>query len=128
MFNEKTDYGTVEDAEALAEQFSTVAGLTKVLEKAQRESSGKPKVDSIETEIIRELAGLLQDKHKAGKIATAKVPVPRADDPPLTEKGKINFNAWAKIVRTDAHPWAVQMEAIVKASRAKKAKAAEAMD
>jgi hypothetical protein len=128
MFNEKNDYGTLEDAEAIAKQFSTVEGMAEALEKAQRESSGKPKADSLETEVIRKMSVLLQNKDKDGKIATAKVPVPRADSPPKTEKGKTNYNAWAKIVRAENHPWAVQMEALVKAARAKEAKAAEAMD
>jgi hypothetical protein len=74
-------------------------------EKTQREGGGRAAVDSTETLAIRILASVLKDKNGKGELATAKTPVPRVDDPPVTEKGAINFNAWAKLCREAEHPW-----------------------
>ena len=79
--------------------------LTRLNETKVREGGGGAKVDSTETLAIRILASVLKDKQEAGAIATAKVAVPRADNPPKTEKGAINYNAWAKAVRENEHPW-----------------------
>ena len=42
---------------------------------------------------------------------TAKVPLP---DAPLTAKGKVNFNAWAKKTIEAKHPWVTKCEVLVK--------------
>lgn len=68
------------------------------------------KVDSIETRIIKYLSDMLRIAVKDNLLVTAKVPVPRADDQPKTEKGAVSYNAWAKIVRAEGHPWATNAE------------------
>ena len=100
---------TAEDAAAEIMSYNGEEFLVRLNETKVRESAGE-RVDTVETQIIRNLTDLLRDKFAAGGIATAKVAVPRADNPPMTEKGKPNFNAWAKIVRAEKHPWAAKME------------------
>jgi hypothetical protein len=73
-------------------------------ETARREG-GVARVDTAETLAIRILASVLKDKAASDSLATAKVPVPRLDDPPKTEKGTVNYNAWAKVLRDEEHPW-----------------------
>jgi hypothetical protein len=105
-FNKANDFGTVEDAEAYAAQFSTIEGWNEAFEKARREG-GIARVDSTESLAIRILASVLKDKNEKGQLATAKTPVPRIEDPPKTEKGSVNYNAWAKACREAEHPWYV---------------------
>jgi hypothetical protein len=105
-FNKANDYGTKEDAEEMASLLSTADGWASTLEKARREG-GVARVDSTESLAIRILASVLKDKNEKGQLASAKTPVPRIDDPPKTEKGTINFNAWAKACREAEHPWYV---------------------
>lgn len=109
MFNKSNDFGSDEDAQAYAAMFSTVDGWKEAFEKVRREGAGE-KADSQETKIIKYLSDMLRVGLEGGQIASAKVPVPRADDPPKTAKGTINFNAWAKILRTEKHPWADKAE------------------
>lgn len=103
-FNKANDFGTEDDAVAFSNMFSTVEGWAEALEKARREG-GAPKVDSTETLAIRILAAVLKDKATKDTLKDAKVPVPRIDDPPKTEKGQVNYNAWAKVCREAEHPW-----------------------
>jgi hypothetical protein len=104
-FNKEADYGTKADAEAFAEQFSTVEGWEKAFEKAKREGVGAARVDTTASLAIRILMKVLRTKHEKAQIAAAAVAVPRASDPPKTEKGQINFNAWAKLLKEANHPW-----------------------
>jgi hypothetical protein len=100
-FNKANDFGTEEDAIAFAEQFSTPAGWTEALEKVRREG-GAVKVDSTETLAIRKLAAILRAKNADGNVPAD---FPRAADPPLTEKGIVNYNAWAKVAKAEGHKW-----------------------
>ena len=101
----------VRDGDSTADDF--VAGFQEMVEKYSRrektrkEGGGAVRVDTAESLAIRNLADVLKDKHTLGQIASAKNPVPRADDPPKTEKGKVNFNAWAKVLKEGEHPWYV---------------------
>lgn len=104
-FNKANDFGTLEDAEAFAAQFSSVEGWTEAFEKARREGGGAPKVDSTESLAIKYLANVLKTKVTEGKLASAKVPFPRTEDPPKTEKGHVNWIAWAKLGKEAEHPW-----------------------
>lgn len=103
-FNKANDYGTKEEAEAFAKQFSTIEGWESAFEKARREG-GAVRVDSTESLAVRILANVLKSKNEKGELSTAKTPVPRLDDPPKTEKGVINYNAWAKVCKEAGHPW-----------------------
>jgi hypothetical protein len=100
---------TVRDGDKTAEEFA--AGFQDLVEKysrgetAKREGGGAAKVDTVETATIKNLAFVLKTWQDAGKIASAKVPLINGDNPPKTEKGHINYNAWAKQQRDGGHPW-----------------------
>lgn len=103
-FNKANEFGTDEDAQAYVDRWSTVEGHAKAFEKARREG-GAVRVDTDESLAIRFLMKVLRKAVEGGTIALAKVPVPGADSPPKTEKGAINYNAWAKQVKVAEHPW-----------------------
>jgi hypothetical protein len=103
-FNKANEFGTLEEAQAFSERWSNVAGCASAFEKARREG-GAARVDSTETLAVKYLANVLKQKQADGKIAGAKDTVPRADDPPKTEKGAINYVAWAKVLKEAEHPW-----------------------
>lgn len=105
MFNKANEFGSLEDAEAYATMFSTVDGWKEAFEKARREGGGTARVDTDESLAIRFLMKVLRKAQEGGTLASAKVPVPGADAPPKTEKGAINYNAWAKQVKAAEHPW-----------------------
>lgn len=67
-----------------------------------RASGGTVKVDSTETLAIRKLAAILRAKNADGNVPAD---FPRAADPPLTEKGIVNYNAWAKVAKAEGHKW-----------------------
>lgn len=113
-FNKATDYGTQEEAEAFAKQFSTIEGWVEALTKQKRE--GGVKTDSDEGLAARMLAKVLKRKVEDGSAAEAKVEVPRLDDPPKTEKGVTNYIAWAKVLKEEKHPWFDQCLKKVKAT------------
>jgi hypothetical protein len=105
IFNKANDFGSDEDAVAFATMFSTVEGWTEAFEKVRREGGGVAKVDSDESLAIRFLMKVLRKAVESGTLTTAKVPVINADNPPKTEKGAINYNAWAKQQKEGEHPW-----------------------
>ena len=104
-FNKANEFGTDEDAQAYVNRWSTVEGYTKAFEKAHREGGGAARVDTDESLAIRFLMKVLRKAQEGGTLASAKVPIPGADSPPKTEKGAINYNAWAKQVKAAEHPW-----------------------
>ena len=105
MFNEANAFGTDEDAQAYAAMFSTVDGWKEAFEKARRKGGGAARVDTDESLAIRFLMKVLRKAQEEGTLASAKVPVINADSPPKTEKGAINYNAWAKQQKEGGHPW-----------------------
>lgn len=105
MFNKASDYGTDQDALAFAAMFSTATGWAEAFEKARREGGGAARVDTDESLAIRFLMKVLRKANEEGTLAAAKVPVINADSPPKTEKGAINYNAWAKQQKEAGHPW-----------------------
>lgn len=117
IFNEKNEYGSQEQAEAFHKMFSTVEGWTEAFEKARREPSEK--VDTFETKISKYLQDILRDKVTANALPEG---LPEA---PLTEKGKINYPAWAKKFKEAEHPWWAVAEKKVKAIEEAKKKTAE---
>jgi hypothetical protein len=100
-FNKANDFGTLADAEAFASQFSTVEGWNEAFEKARREG-GVARVDSTESLAVKKLAVVLKAKVDGGKDLGD---YPNAGQPPLTEKGKVNFIAWAKQGKEAQHKW-----------------------
>lgn len=108
----------LKSAEEFISEFQDAVARYSRGETARREG-GAAKVDSTESLIIRTLAAALKDKDAAGTLATAKVAVPQLDNPPKTEKGHINYNAWAKILREGEHPWYGAIAKQVKAQMGK---------
>jgi hypothetical protein len=79
--------------------------LIRLNETKVREGGGGLVVSTPEKKAIKDLEYVLRTKVADGTLAAAKVPVERADDPPKTEKGAVNYNAWAKVVAAAEHPW-----------------------
>lgn len=102
-FNKANDFGTEEMAQAYAERWSSVEGCEKAFEKTRREGAGARVADPA----ITILADALRQasKNDPDRLTNAKVPIPRLGDEPKTEKGQINFNAWAKVLKAEEHPW-----------------------
>lgn len=110
---EKGEMGEA-DIEAWAKEFSGDGFLVKLNEVKERATGGGAgKADSFETKVIKKIDAVLRKKVADGSLAAAKVAVPRADDPPKTEKGQINFNQWAKVLRQEKHPWAEMAQKLV---------------
>ena len=105
MFNKANEFGSDADAVAFQTMFSTVEGWKEAFEKARREGGGAARVDTDESLAIRFLMKVLRKAVEGGTLASAKVPVVNADSPPKTEKGAINYNAWAKQQKEGGHPW-----------------------
>lgn len=95
---------TAEEAAAVIMEYDGDGFLVKLNEVKERTAAG-PRTDSTETLAIKYLANVLKTKQADGKLADAKVAVPRVDDPPKTEKGQVNFIAWAKVLKEASHPW-----------------------
>ena len=96
-FNEANEYGSQADAEAFAQQFSSLEGWEQAFEKTRREG-GAAKPDTQETLVRRTLA-FNAAKKTAEQIAEAGLP-----EVPLNKAGKPNWAAWAKLVSKD-HAW-----------------------
>ena len=95
---------TVQEAADTVMSYNGEDFLVRLNETKVREGAGA-KVDSLETKIIKYLEDMLRVAVSGDQIATAKVPVPLADNPPKMAKGGTNFNAWAKALREAKHPW-----------------------
>lgn len=95
---------TAQEAADIIMSYNGESFLVRLNETKVRESSGE-KVDSLDTKIIKYLEDMLRTAVTQGLLATAKVPVPLADNPPKNAKGSTHFNAWAKKVRAAEHPW-----------------------
>jgi hypothetical protein len=95
---------TAQEAADIVLSYDGEAFLERLNETKVR-AEGTAKVDSDESLAIRFLMKVLRKAQEGGTLASAKVPVPGADSPPKTEKGAINYNAWAKAVKAAEHPW-----------------------
>ena len=74
-----------------------------IMGERERAAGGTARVDSTESLAVRILANVLKSKNEKGELASAKTPIIRIEDPPKTEKGVVNYNAWAKLNKE--HPW-----------------------
>jgi hypothetical protein len=113
---------TIDEAAAVIQSYDGEDFLVRLNETKVREGGGAGKIDSTETKIVKKIDEALRKKHASDGIVGAKYPIPRATDPPLTEKGKINFNAWAKILRAENHQWSQVAQKQVERDMAKIAK------
>jgi hypothetical protein len=95
---------TAQEAANIILSYNGEAFLERLNETKVR-AEGTAKVDTDESLAIRFLMKVLRKAQEGGTLATAKVPVINADTPPKTEKGNINYNAWAKQQKEGAHPW-----------------------
>jgi hypothetical protein len=96
---------TVEEAAAVVLSYNGEDFLVRLNETKVREGGAGPVVSTPEKKAIKDLEYVLRTKTADGTLAVAKVPVPGAANPPMTVKGTVNFNAWAKAVAEAGHPW-----------------------
>jgi hypothetical protein len=96
---------TTEDAAATIMSYNGDEFITRMNETKVREGGAGPVVSTPEKKAIKDLEYVLRTKTADGSIKAAKVPVPRLADPPQTAKGQTNFNAWAKAIAAEGHPW-----------------------
>jgi hypothetical protein len=93
---------TIEEAASAIMSYNGENFLERLNETKTRREGGAVKVDSTETLAIRKLAAILRAKNADGNVPAD---FPRAADPPLTEKGIVNYNAWAKVAKAEGHKW-----------------------
>lgn len=69
------------------------------LMRGERERAERVAVDTVESLALKVLQKVLRDKVKEETIPG------HVGEAPLTEKGNINFSAWAKRLKSEEHPW-----------------------
>ena len=95
---------TAQEAAGIILLYDGEAFLDRLNETKVR-AEGTAKVDSDESLATRFLMKVLRKAVEDNTLASAKVPVINADNPPKTEKGATNYNAWAKQQKEGGHPW-----------------------
>jgi hypothetical protein len=99
---------TADEAEAQVLEYDGENFLVKLNEVKVRTASGLPAGDPV----VTFLANILRDKDKQGTLPDT------LPESPLTEKGKKNYNAWAKQLKSQEHPWyGVASKEVEKASK-----------
>jgi len=96
---------TVQEAIETILSYNGEAFIERMNETKVREGGAGPVVSTPEKKAIKDLEYVLRTKTADGTLKAAKIPVPMVDSPPLTAKGQPNFNAWAKAVAAEGHPW-----------------------